>query len=154
MRKTSKSGMKQQLTKKLSLRSWVMLDDSNPQTFVNLPGERALYSSPARTSFSLTTSNSLPSTTPIKLSSSSGVVHLTNQRVRICPSHGLPTEPQHADILDYDRSSTSPPNAQRNSNLSPAPSTIFTTRTSLPRSLVQTSGPPSCNPSPMVASPL
>lgn len=72
--------------------SWVMLDSSNPQAFVNLPGERALYSSPTRTAFSLSTSNSLPGATPIKLNSSSGVVHLTNQRVRI----HLPVEP---DIL-------------------------------------------------------
>jgi hypothetical protein len=55
-----------------------MLDDRTEHNFVKLPGEEVLYSSPSRTSFSLSSSAGAKK---LALSSSSGIVHLTSQRV-------------------------------------------------------------------------
>jgi len=60
-----------------------MLGDA-PHSFINLPGERPLYRSPARTTFSLTCSGT-------GFSSSAGVVHLTNQRIVYTPTDKTPT---------------------------------------------------------------
>ncbi|KAF8542233.1 hypothetical protein BDD12DRAFT_391579 [Trichophaea hybrida] len=59
--------------------NWVMLG-STPHTFISLPHERTLYQSPPRTSFTLTSPGSFTYTT------SSGVVHITNQRVIYTPT--------------------------------------------------------------------
>lgn len=63
--------------------NWVMLDDSSRDLFVKLPNEDVLYSSPSRTSFTLTSTGS---TKKLSLSSTSGIVHLTNQRIVYLPA--------------------------------------------------------------------
>lgn len=60
--------------------SWVMLHDT--EAFVRLPHERVIYTSPPRTSISLQPLNSTAGSQRFSRSSSSGRVHLTNQRVR------------------------------------------------------------------------
>lgn len=60
-----------------------MLHDT--EGFVRLPNERILYTSPPRTSLSLQAVNTPPGTKKFSVNSSSGRVHLTNQRV--CPVH-------------------------------------------------------------------
>ena len=61
--------------------SWVMLHEQ--EGFVRLPNEKLIYTSPPRTSLSLQTPNPYPGNEPLSIQSSSGCVHLTNQRVRI-----------------------------------------------------------------------
>ncbi|KAI5841347.1 hypothetical protein DFP73DRAFT_555436 [Morchella snyderi] len=63
--------------------NWVMLDDRTEHNFVKLPGEEVLYSSPSRTSFSLSSSAGAKK---LALSSSSGIVHLTSQRIVYIPT--------------------------------------------------------------------
>ncbi|KAL7276005.1 hypothetical protein RUND412_001036 [Rhizina undulata] len=57
-----------------------MLTDA-PHSFIYLPGERALYQSPVRTSFTLSSMSSFPASRPFSISCSSGVLHLTTQRI-------------------------------------------------------------------------
>jgi len=67
--------------------NWVMLDPTK-NTFVRLPGEQLVYKSPARTSLSITTPPhaSYPGQTPLSIQSSTGVLHLTNQRIIYLPA--------------------------------------------------------------------
>ncbi|KAF9250154.1 hypothetical protein DTO027I6_359 [Penicillium roqueforti] len=62
--------------------NWVMLDD---QGFVRLPNERLIYSSPPRTSVSLTPPSGYKDTEKLSVQSSAGCIHLTNQRVVYLP---------------------------------------------------------------------
>lgn len=80
-----------------------MLDDRTENNFVKLPGEEVLYSSPSRTSFSLSSS---AGTKKLALSSSSGIVHLTSQRVINPPTS--PTSPT-LPLLPDRRSVLTPP---------------------------------------------
>ncbi|KAJ5374962.1 WW-domain-binding protein [Penicillium concentricum] len=59
--------------------NWVMLDDQDG--FVRLPNERLIYSSPPRTSVSLTPPSGYKGTEKLSIQSSAGCIHLTNQRV-------------------------------------------------------------------------
>ena len=59
--------------------SWVMLDKD--KTFVPLPKEKVLFTSPSRTTLTLQTPNLYPGKTPLHISSNGGVAFLTNQRV-------------------------------------------------------------------------
>ncbi|KAI9806128.1 MAG: hypothetical protein M1833_004535 [Piccolia ochrophora] len=68
--------------------NWVMLHDT--EGFVRLPGERTLYTSPPRTSLSLSTPNTYPGSQPFSASSSAGCVHLTNQRIVYLPFSPTP----------------------------------------------------------------
>ncbi|KAJ5138712.1 uncharacterized protein N7515_003560 [Penicillium bovifimosum] len=54
--------------------------------FVRLPNERLIYSSPPRTSVSLTPPSGYKGTEELSLQSSSGSIHLTNQRVVYLPA--------------------------------------------------------------------
>lgn len=67
---------------KSALKSWVMTS-ANEAAFVKLPNERILYTSPPRTSLSLSSTNSFPGTQPWAVKSSDGTVYITNQRVRL-----------------------------------------------------------------------
>lgn len=57
---------------------------SAPHTFISLPHERTLYTSPQRTSFTLASPGTFTYT------ASTGVVHITNQRVPSPPPPPLP----------------------------------------------------------------
>lgn len=69
-------------------KSWVMTSSSE-EPFVKLPNERVLYVSPTRTSLSLSSTNTFPGTQPWSVKSDSGIVYITNQRVRLQFSHFL-----------------------------------------------------------------
>jgi hypothetical protein len=56
-----------------------MLDEANKP--VPLPREKILYTSPARTTLEIKTSNTYPGKAPLALSSAAGIAYLTNQRV-------------------------------------------------------------------------
>lgn len=58
-----------------------MLDDQDG--FVRLPNERLIYSSPPRTSVSLTPPSGYKYAEKLSIQSSAGCIHLTNQRVSI-----------------------------------------------------------------------
>lgn len=58
-----------------------MLDDQD--NFVRLPNERLIYSSPPRTSVSLTPPSGYKGAEKLSIQSSAGCIHLTNQRVSI-----------------------------------------------------------------------
>jgi hypothetical protein len=62
------------------LDSWVMLNNER-QGFVSLPNEKAVFMSPPRTAFSLQSPKQYPGNQPLTMSSSAGVLYLTNQRV-------------------------------------------------------------------------
>ena len=61
--------------------SWVMTSDSG--AFVPLPNERHVYTSPSRIALTLKTPSSYPGTRPINVSSSTGIIYLTSQRVSV-----------------------------------------------------------------------
>lgn len=61
-------------------RSWVMIAENGGYT--PLPGEQTLYQSPQRTTLSLQTSHRLPPSEAYSQQCKSGVVYLTNRRVR------------------------------------------------------------------------
>ncbi|KAJ5544962.1 hypothetical protein N7535_006651 [Penicillium sp. DV-2018c] len=63
--------------------NWVMLEQDG---FVRLPNERLIYSSPPRTSASLTPPQGYKGPEKLSLQSSSGSIHLTNQRVVYLPA--------------------------------------------------------------------
>ncbi len=58
---------------------------SNPQTFIRLPNEKILFTSPARTALSLTTPNTYPGKEPLSIKCPDGKATITNQRVRTLP---------------------------------------------------------------------
>jgi hypothetical protein len=93
--------------------SWVMLHDQ--EGFVRLPNERLIYSSPPRTSVSLTPPSGYKGTEKLSVQSSAGCIHLTNQRVSII----------HLSIVGFSqlltRSSISPQTEQMTSSPSPHP---------------------------------
>jgi hypothetical protein len=62
--------------------SWVMLADSPGGGYTPLPGEQTLYQSPPRTTLSLQTSHRNPPSESYSQQCKSGVVYLTNRRVR------------------------------------------------------------------------
>ncbi|KAL5336794.1 hypothetical protein BJX70DRAFT_371561 [Aspergillus crustosus] len=64
--------------------NWVMLDEQ--KGFVHLPSERVLYTSPPRTSLALQPLPSYTGRESLSLSSSTGQVYLTNQRVVYIPA--------------------------------------------------------------------
>lgn len=64
--------------------SWVMLADGGGYT--PLPGEQTLYQSPPRTTLSLQTSQKNYPSDSYSQQCKSGVVYLTNRRVRHCPN--------------------------------------------------------------------
>ncbi|KAJ6163126.1 hypothetical protein N7497_003105 [Penicillium chrysogenum] len=61
-----------------------MLDDQDG--FVRLPNERLIYSSPPRTSVSLTPPSGYKGPEKLSIQSSAGCIHLTNQRVIYLPA--------------------------------------------------------------------
>lgn len=62
---------------------------SSPRTFTPLPNEQILYSSPDRTTFSLQSMNKFPGHV-LNITSSSGVLHLTDRRIVYLPSAPSP----------------------------------------------------------------
>lgn len=68
--------------------SWVMLEGTT--SFTPLPHEQTLYTSPARTTFSLQSLNKFPGKEPVHYSSSQGTLYLTNRRIIYLPAS--PTE--------------------------------------------------------------
>ncbi|KAJ5297570.1 hypothetical protein N7508_007819 [Penicillium antarcticum] len=64
--------------------NWVMLHDQ--EGFVRLPNERLIYSSPPRTSVSLTPPSGYKGAEKLSVQSSAGCIHLTNQRVVYLPA--------------------------------------------------------------------
>lgn len=69
--------------------------------FVRLPNERLIYSSPPRTSFSLTPPPSYKGSESLSFQSSAGCIYLTNQRVCSCPRHPpiVPSELTHRQVV-------------------------------------------------------
>lgn len=67
-----------------------MLNDQ--EGFVRLPNERLIYSSPPRTSLALTPLPNYKGPEKLSLQSSTGCIHLTNQRVRPPPPFLLVTK--------------------------------------------------------------
>jgi hypothetical protein len=63
-------------------RSWVMLAEGDGGGYTPLPGEQTLYQSPPRTTLSLHTSSRRNAADTYSQQSKSGVVYLTNRRVR------------------------------------------------------------------------
>jgi hypothetical protein len=61
--------------------SWVMLEDGG--VYTPLPGEQTLYQSPPRTTLSLQTSHRHSPAESYSQQCKSGVVYLTNRRVRL-----------------------------------------------------------------------
>lgn len=61
------------------LSSWVMLHDQDG--FVRLPNEELIYTSPPRTSVSLTPPPGYNGGVSLSVQSSAGCIYLTNQRV-------------------------------------------------------------------------
>jgi hypothetical protein len=61
-------------------RSWVMIAENGGYT--PLPGETTLFQSPQRTTLSLQSSHGLPPSQAYSQQCKSGVVYLTNRRVR------------------------------------------------------------------------
>lgn len=96
--------------------SWVMLAENGGYT--PLPGEQTLYQSPPRTALSLQTSNRHPPSASYSQQCKSGVVFLTNRRVRYIRHHKVYAAPTRADLLD--RSSTCP--CPQHHSYSPSPS--------------------------------
>ncbi|OQE24629.1 hypothetical protein PENSTE_c007G04489 [Penicillium steckii] len=64
--------------------NWVMLNDQ--EGFVRLPNERQIYSSPPRTSLALTPLPNYKGPEKLSMQSSTGCIHLTNQRLIYLPS--------------------------------------------------------------------
>jgi len=63
---------------------------SDTEGFVRLPQERIIYTSPPRTSLSLSSPNPFPGNQPFSATSSTGCVHLTNQRLVYLPASPTP----------------------------------------------------------------
>jgi len=70
--------------------NWVMLSPTSPNVFTPLPSEQTLYTSPPRATFSLQSLNKFPGQEPFHITSSSGVLYLTNRRVIYLPSNPTP----------------------------------------------------------------
>ncbi|WEW60760.1 hypothetical protein PRK78_006248 [Emydomyces testavorans] len=68
--------------------SWVMLHETDG--FVRLPNERLIYTSPPRTSIGLQSLNHPRGDESLSIQSSTGCVHLTNQRIVYLPAHPTP----------------------------------------------------------------
>ncbi|PGG95161.1 hypothetical protein AJ79_10221 [Helicocarpus griseus UAMH5409] len=79
---------KKTMLSRLRPSSWVMLHET--EGFVRLPNERTIYTSPPRTSLSLQTVNSRSGNEPVSIQSSTGCVHLTNQRIVYLPAQSTP----------------------------------------------------------------
>ncbi|KAL6717607.1 hypothetical protein ACLMJK_005522 [Lecanora helva] len=60
--------------------NWVMLDGQ--KSFVRLPREKILFTSPARTSLALQTPNTYPGKEPLSIKCSDGKAIITNQRLQ------------------------------------------------------------------------
>lgn len=89
---------------------------TSPHTFVALPNERTLYTSPARTTFALTSTGQ----NPLNITSSSGVVIITNQRVS--PPAAAPGFPQltvRTGYLHPEHADTRPRVLQRTTDAPP-----------------------------------
>lgn len=67
-----------------------MLNDQDG--FVRLPNERLIYTSPPRTSLALTPPSGYKGKETLSVQSSTGCIHLTNQRVYILVLNTLPAE--------------------------------------------------------------
>lgn len=67
-----------------------MLSPTSPQAFTPLPHETTLYTSPPRTTLSLTSLNKYPGHEPFSMTSSSGTLYLTNSRIIYLPSTPTP----------------------------------------------------------------
>lgn len=63
-----------------------MLSPSNPTTFTPLPNEQTLFTSPPRTALSLQSHNKFPGREPFHVTSSAGLLYLTNRRVIYLPA--------------------------------------------------------------------
>lgn len=61
--------------------NWVMLD--GPSSYIRLPREKTVFTSPARTSLALQTPNSYPGKEPLNIKCADGKAIITTQRV--CP---------------------------------------------------------------------
>lgn len=64
--------------------NWVMLHDQ--EGFVRLPSERLIYSSPPRTTLTVTPPPGYKGSESLSVQSSAGCIHLTNQRVVYLPA--------------------------------------------------------------------
>lgn len=62
--------------------SWVMKAAGADDSFVKLPHERILYTSPPRTSLQISSPTTFPGAQPFTSKSDSGIIYITNQRVR------------------------------------------------------------------------
>jgi len=65
-----------------STNSWVMTA-AGTDGFIKLPNEQILFTSPSRTSLQVSSPNSFPAAQPFTCKSDSGIVYITNQRVRL-----------------------------------------------------------------------
>ncbi|KUJ21829.1 uncharacterized protein LY89DRAFT_550248, partial [Mollisia scopiformis] len=72
-----------------SNQSWVMTT-SNTDSFVKLPNERILFTSPPRVSLQISTPNTFPGAEPLSIKSDAGIVYITNQRIVYLPSSPTP----------------------------------------------------------------
>ncbi|KAL3423640.1 ww-domain ligand protein [Phlyctema vagabunda] len=68
--------------------NWVMTGAN--ESFIKLPNERILYTSPPRTSLEITTPNKFPGAQPFTKKSDAGVVYITNQRIVYMPTSPTP----------------------------------------------------------------
>lgn len=73
-----------------------MLTPTTPPSFVHLPNETILASSPARTSLALSSLSNYPAHTPYSASSPSGTLHLTNRRIVYLPATTTTTNSTNA----------------------------------------------------------
>lgn len=122
--------------------SWVMLAESGSGGYTPLPGEQTLYQSPPRTTLSLQTSHSRFPSESYSQQCKSGVVYLTNRRVRLYSTVQNLTQPCQPPTKANatTRSSTSPLPQARPSNPSPSPSYMSPTHVSPHHGSAQTNG--------------
>ncbi|KAI5809038.1 hypothetical protein DFH27DRAFT_477256, partial [Peziza echinospora] len=67
--------------------SWVMVDETKHHAFIPLAGERTLYTSPPRVSFSLSSVGHANTSSPTSIKGKDGVVFVTNKRVIFLPTN-------------------------------------------------------------------
>lgn len=141
--------MKQGKTRTDRKRSWVMIAENGGYT--PLPGETTLYQSPQRTTLSLQTSHGLPPSQAYSQQCKSGVVYLTNRRVRNhTPQLTLYTDKQFLTRSNRSSTSLSPP--PQPSSPSPSPSSTSPTRASQLPGSARINGKPSSTLSPVAGS--
>lgn len=84
-----------------------MLDAASPMKFTPLPHEQILYTSPPRTSLTLSSLNPFPGAQPFSLGPTTGTFYLTNQRILFLPTSTTTNLPQQQEASQQHSDSSS-----------------------------------------------